>query len=133
MRGFILVFGVGMGAALIMAVLWFAVPDNNVDVATTGDAVTVLEDGSQRITILARGGYSPRQVTAKAGIPTTLRMKTNGTYDCSASLVIPSLGYEATLPSTGEKDIQISASQAKGTLDGLCSMGMYSFRISFVN
>ena len=133
MRGFILVFGVGMGAALIMAVLWFAVPDNNVEVATAGDAVTVLEDGSQLITIMARGGYSPRQVTAKAGVETTLRMKTNGTYDCSSSLVIPSLNYETFLPPTGERDIQISASKANGTLDGLCSMGMYSFRISFVN
>ena len=91
---------------------------------------TIME-GKQFIDISARGGYFPRVVIAKAGVPTTLRVTTKGTFDCSASLVIPKLSYEKFLPASGTEDIQISAEQAQGTLQGLCSMGMYSFKIVF--
>ena len=47
-------------------------------------------DGIQYVDISAKGGYSPRVVTAKVSVPTVLRMKTSGTFDCSASLVIRS-------------------------------------------
>src|SRR3989338_9626595 len=79
---------------------------------------TVIENGKQIITITAKGGYSPRNVTAQAGIPTLLRIKTNSTFDCSASLLIPKLGVNATLQPTGTKEIDISAAMAKGKIDG---------------
>ena len=50
-----------------------------------------IRDGVQYITIDAKGGYSPKISSAKADIPTKLVVKTNGTYDCSSSLVIKSL------------------------------------------
>lgn len=88
-------------------------------------------DGSQTIDITARGGYSPRLVSAKAGIPTTIRVITQDTYDCSASLVIPKVGLRKLLSSNGTEEINISADKAQGTLNGLCGMGMYSFKIVF--
>ncbi len=88
-------------------------------------------DGKQVIDIRAKGGYSPRVVTAKAGVETLLRMNTSGTFDCSASLVIPKLSYQKFLQPEGTEDIVISAEQAQGTLQGLCSMGMYNFQIRF--
>lgn len=88
-------------------------------------------DGKQVIEISVKGGYSPRKTIAKAGVPTLLRMKTNGTFDCSSSLMIPQLNYRKILSSSGVEDIEIPASKAIGVLRGLCSMGMYNFEIDF--
>ena len=89
-----------------------------------------IRDGVQYVTINARGGYSPGVSTAQANVPTKLVVKTNGTYDCSAALVIRSIGYQKILPQTGEEIIDLGTPQA-GTLQGLCSMGMYNFAVNF--
>ena len=90
-----------------------------------------IRDGVQYITIDAKGGYSPMVSTAKAGIPTKLIVKTNGTYDCSAALVVRDAGFQKILPQTGETEIDIGIKKAGETLQGLCGMGMYSFEIKF--
>ncbi len=90
-----------------------------------------IKDGVQYITINAGGGYSPRISSAKAGIPTKIIMKTNGSYDCSSSLAINSIGYRKILPQTGETEIDIGIPRAGVPLQGVCGMGMYSFLINF--
>lgn len=96
-----------------------------------GTATSTITGSKQFIDITAKGGYSPRVVIAKAGLPTTIRMTTNGTFDCSASVVIPKLSYREFLQPSGTVDIDIPAEQATGTLQGLCGMGMYNFQITF--
>lgn len=91
-----------------------------------------IKDGVQYIAINAGGGYSPRVSSAKAGIPTKLIVKTNGSYDCSSSLVIRSIGFQQILPQTGETEIDIGIPKAGEPLQGVCSMGMYSFTINFI-
>ena len=86
---------------------------------------------SQVIEISAKGGYSPRETTAKAETPTTLKIKTSGTFDCSSALTIPKLGYRANLPPSGETVVEVPPQKAGSTLAGLCLMGMYSFTIRF--
>jgi len=90
-----------------------------------------IRDGVQYITINAKGGYSPSVSTAKADIPTKLVVKTNGTYDCSSSLVIKSIGYQKVLDQTGEEVIDIGTPKSGVPLQGVCGMGMYNFSISF--
>lgn len=90
-----------------------------------------IRDGVQYITIDAKGGYSPKISSAKADIPTKLVVKTNGTYDCSSSLVIKSIGYQKVLAQTGEEIIDIGTPKAGVPLQGVCGMGMYNFSISF--
>ena len=90
-----------------------------------------IRDGVQYITIDAKGGYSPKISSAKADIPTKLVVKTNGTYDCSSSLVIKSIGYQKILAQTGEEIIDIGTPKAGVPLQGVCGMGMYNFSISF--
>src|ERR1035437_3785373 len=90
------------------------VPANNVNVV----------GGEQIITINAKGGYQPQKSTAKAGLPTILRFVTNGTFDCSSSIRIPSLGISKILPQTGNTDIDAGTPQV-GVLQGTCGMGMY--------
>lgn len=87
-------------------------------------------DGKQIIEIQAKGGYQPEKSVAKAGIPTIIRFNTKGTFDCSSSVRIPSLGISKILPQTGATDVDLGLVQT-GALQGTCSMGMYHFEIDF--
>ncbi len=89
------------------------------------------ESGKQVIEISARGGYFPRISQAKAGVDSVIKMTTNGTFDCSSSVIIPSLNYQKNLPMTGETLIDLPAQQAGTTLQGYCAMGMYNFQVEF--
>lgn len=89
-----------------------------------------IENGIQIIEIKAKGGYIPRTSIAKAGIPTILRFNTNGTFDCSSSVRIPSLNVSRSLPISGVTDIDLGNSKP-GILQGSCGMGMYPFEIDF--
>jgi len=91
-----------------------------------------IENGFQIVEIKAKGGYIPRTSVVKAGIPTILRFNTNGTFDCSSSVRIPSLNISKSLPASGQTDIELPSSSAS-TLKGSCGMGMYPFEIVFQN
>jgi plastocyanin domain-containing protein len=88
-----------------------------------------IRDGVQYVTVDAKAGYSPKISTAKAGIPTKLIVKTNGTYDCSASLVIRSVGFQKILQPTGEEVIDLGIPKSGDKVQGVCGMGMYNFQI----
>ncbi len=90
-----------------------------------------IENGKQIIEVTARGKYYPRLTAAKAGIPTILRVKTKGTYDCTAALRVPNVGYEKMLPPTGVTDIELTAQNAEAVVQGICAMGMYNFKVRF--
>ncbi len=98
-------------------------------IAATGSAV--IEQGIQYVDITARAGYSPRSTQATAGMPTVIRMRTQDTYDCSSTVVIPTINYQGTLLASGVTDIPIPADKAYGTLEGMCGMNMYQFSIVF--
>ena len=100
--------------------------DNN---STPANNVTMV-DGKQIIELKAKGGYSPRTSIARAGIPTILRFDTNGTFDCSSSIRIPSMNISKVLPQTGTTDIDLGSPQV-ATLKGTCGMGMYPFEVQF--
>lgn len=116
-----------VSALLIFGAFWFAGRPAGVD----GSSAVSIVNGKQLIDISAKGGYSPRIVVAKAGMPTVLRVATRGTFDCSASLIIPKLRYQKILQRTGVEEIPVPPEQAQGTLVGLCTMGMYNFQIKF--
>lgn len=95
--------------------------DSNIE--TSGD--------EQIIEVTASGGYSPRTINARAGIPTILRMKSDGAYGCERSFRIPKLGIQEMLPTDGNTDFDLGIQDKGTTLVGVCSMGMYSFKIIF--
>lgn len=107
----------------------FSSGGNSVAPVANGDNVSVV-DGKQIINLTAKGGYSPLKSIAKAGIPTTLRVATNGTFDCSSYVRIPSLNIGQSLSQTGVTDIDLGISK-QGILHGTCGMGMYPFDIDF--
>jgi len=114
-----------------IGIVFFGGSKNNTDSTGVQSSQNVeIRNGVKYVTINARGGYSPKVSIAQANVPTKLVVKTNGTYDCSAALVIRSIGYQKILPQTGEEIIDLGAPRA-GTLQGLCSMGMYNFAVNF--
>ncbi|PWB38631.1 MAG: hypothetical protein C3F02_02875 [Parcubacteria group bacterium] len=127
---FIIIAIVVLGGAIGVGFTLGGEPANDKSDVGVSNVVSQIGD-KQVIDITAKGGYTPRVIDAKANIATTLRVSTNGTYDCSSSLVIPKLGWRGSLEPTGVKEIAIVADQAKGTMQGLCGMGMYSFKINF--
>lgn len=88
-----------------------------------------IRDGVQYVTVTAGGGYSPRITQIEGGIPTKLVVKTNGTYDCSASLVVRSVGFQKILQPTGEEIIDLGTPKSGDKVQGVCGMGMYNFQI----
>ena len=129
------IFVVLVGGVVLIAGVFLM--KNNSSVATTGIVPAVAEvnnvsviDGKQIINIHARGGYNPVHSVAKSGLPTILRFYTSGTFDCSASVRIPSMNLSKSLPQTGTTDIDIGT-QSVATLQGTCSMGMYPFSVEF--
>lgn len=126
-----IIIALAVSTVVIVWALFFVStkPDAGGESAAVPTAVII--DGKQVIDISAKGGYSPRVVSAKAGVPTILRIQTRGTFDCSASVVIPKLSYQKFLQPSGTEEITLTAEQARGTLQGLCAMGMYNFQIKF--
>ena len=126
-----IMISIALSALIIWSAIWFVSDKSGADIGPADEPPVSFSDGRQIIAIFAKGGYSPRIVEAKAGVPTVLRIKTDGTFDCSASLVIPALSYRNFLPSSGIVEIAIPADLAGSEMRGFCSMGMYGFRINF--
>ena len=121
----ILIAGVFIGGAVMLTR-----GNGNQNSAPSVNNVSV--DGDKQIVeIVARGGYSPKVSLAKADVPTILRMHTQGSFDCSSAVAIPSIGYQANLPPSGVTDVIIPAQKSGTVLHGLCAMGMYHFQVQF--
>ncbi|HAE36656.1 MAG: hypothetical protein UR85_C0004G0003 [Candidatus Nomurabacteria bacterium GW2011_GWF2_35_66] len=118
---------------IILAIIFTSgkgeIQKQNIENEPTLNNVSIV-DGKQIIEIKAKGGYTPRVSIAKADTPTILRFNTNGTFDCSSSVRIPSMGISKFLPQSGITDIDLGI-QKTGTLQGTCGMGMYPFEIQF--
>jgi plastocyanin domain-containing protein len=125
-----------VGLIIAGAIIFSKNTDNKSQISNTGNNEIVnlnnvsIVEGKQIIEITAKGGYTPRISTAKAGIPTILRFTTNGTFDCSASIRIPSKNILQLLPQTGTTDIDLGTTTI-GVVNGTCGMGMYPFSVEF--
>lgn len=103
---------------------------------TAGENETIVEttdsQGRQIIEVVAgSGGYSPKKIQAKAGVPTILIMKSVDAYGCERAFNLPDLNLGKILPENGQTQFDLGA-QTEGTkLLGVCSMGMYYFQIFF--
>lgn len=125
------------GVVIVGAIIFFVASGrgdsitqgNGADVGSA-EAVTT-ENGVQYINITAKGGYTPRTVTAKAGTKTIIRMRSAGAFDCSSTVVIPSIGFQKSLQPNEVAEIAIPIEKTQGKLQGLCGMGMYNFVVNF--
>ncbi len=94
--------------------------------------VTSDAGGVQRIGLNAtNGGYSPSSLRVRAGIPTTLTVRTRNVVGCTRAFVIPSTGVQKYLPATGTTTIDLG-SLKRGEVRFTCAMGMYGGVIEVV-
>ncbi len=120
-----------IGVVLVGSVVFFARGKSVGSPVRVAGTALIDTLGKQMVDIRAKGGYSPRETTAKANMPTVIRVTTDGTFDCSSGITVPALGYRANLPPSGVTEIPVPP-QAPGTeLRGLCAMGMYHFTVNF--
>jgi plastocyanin domain-containing protein len=120
-----------VAVVLIGGAFMFAKSGNNKTTGQVANANNVsIVDGKQIVEIHAKGGYQPQSSIAKAGIPTIIRFDTDGTFDCSSTIRIPSMNISKSLPQSGTTDIDIGSPQV-ATLNGTCGMGMYRFKVDF--
>lgn len=90
--------------------------DGNMDIVT----INVLNDG-----------YSPNEIHVKADKPFQMKLDTDNVRSCSRAFVIPSLGVQEILDSTGTKTIIVPGQKPGTRLHFSCSMGMYTGVIIF--
>jgi sulfite exporter TauE/SafE len=96
--------------------------------ATADTTTTTVTDGHQEVVVTASDrGYSPRAVAIKAGIPTTLIVRSAGATGCVRAFVIGET--ETVLPESGDTRIDLGTPTA-GTLRYACGMGMYTGAIT---
>lgn len=120
-----------LGFLVLAVTLTFVLISLKSSNAVEGEAENI--NGQQVINVVAKNGYSPSKIVAKADIPSIIRIQTNNTYDCSAALVIPAINYSKFLPPSGTTDVQLLPQRAGTEILASCSMGMYGFTIEFVN
>jgi plastocyanin domain-containing protein len=126
------IFAVGVGAIIILGAMVLREKSIDTQVIPTQVTKNVTMEGEKQIVMIdAKGGYLPEVSVAKAGVPTMVRFNTTGTYDCSASVRIPSRDISEVLPQSGTTDIDVGVQQV-GPLEGSCGMGMYPFSITFI-
>lgn len=68
-------------------------------------------------------GYSPSTLRVQVGIPVRWVIKSESSFTCASSIVVPSLGIRTNLKK-GENIIEFTPTQ-KGSISYACSMGMY--------
>lgn len=123
---FIAITIISLSVLLASVVLW----GNNDDGEAIKNVQNVeVKDGVQYVTIDARGGYFPKESSIKPNMPTKLIIRTNNTYDCSASLVVRSANFQKMLKPTGEEIIDLGTLKSGEDINGVCGMGMYSFNV----
>lgn len=97
------------------------------------DTSTVSVSGGQQVAVItaATGSYRPGNVQLRAGVPTTLLVRSEGAQGCVRSFVIPSLGEQRILPVDGDTSIELGVLRP-GSLAYSCGMGMYTGIITVV-
>lgn len=112
------------GSSFTLAGVWQSVAGGGGSAPVS--APPVAADGVQRIVIEVRNtSYSPSNVTARAGVPTEVTLRTNNTQGCTRSIVMSSFGVQKVLPATGDTVIDVGELEP-GTYRYTCGMGMYS-------
>ena len=99
--------------------------------ATTLTSTIAADGSSQALTTNQDAdGYSPRNVTIAAGIPTAWTIESSTTASCAATLVIPAWNTGANLK-LGPNILSLPALDP-GVVHYSCAMGMYSGTITVI-
>ena len=106
--------------------------DSPTRAANRAVGTSTIAGDKQIVEISVKDGYQPQEIMAKAGMPLVLKMKSQGTFDCSTAFSIQKVGIQTRLQPTGEATFEIVAQKAGESLHGVCTMGMQTFVIKFL-
>ena len=93
------------------------------------DAMSAEEiDGVQTVEIVVDGGYLPRTVQLKAGVPAKLVFNRKDSSACLEEVLLPDFGVSKTLVLGQKTEITIDPSQV-GEFKYTCGMNMFSGKV----
>lgn len=75
-------------------------------------------------------GYSPNNLTVKAGSQVKLHIENKDAYTCAQAFTIPKLGIQKVIAPGQKSTIEFRAPAKPGKLSFSCSMGMYTGAIN---
>jgi plastocyanin domain-containing protein len=92
-------------------------------------AVAVLKGatGSQEVTVVVRGGYTPAAIRVRAGEPVRLVFDRQETSGCSEEVVFPDFGVRRFLPAHRQTAVELTP--PAGSYEFTCGMGMLRGRL----
>ncbi|MGY5079160.1 urease accessory protein UreH domain-containing protein [Streptomyces nigrescens] len=103
---------------------------NDGSASAPGAPVSTDASGKQIVTVTVTDFYAPSQVTAEAGVPTTLVLHGQGANGCARAFTIPELGVREIVKQDGDTKIELGK-RKPGTLRFSCAMGMKTGAIKF--
>lgn len=107
-----------VGVLAILGVgAYFLLPSGKEVRATRGAS------GTQELTVIVKGGYSPDRLVAEAGAPIRLHFKRLESGACSQRVVFPDFRKSAELPEGQDVTLDLPAAKA-GEYGFQCEMGM---------
>ena len=81
---------------------------------------------------MTNDGYTPNQLTVKAGEKITLNLKNTGATGCTQTFTIPSLGIQKSVLIGRSGTVTFTAPNHPGEIAFMCSMGMYPGKITVI-
>ncbi len=121
-----------MSIVLLVLVGWITIKVANSNIASAANAVSAQQaNGIQTLAMnLSAAGYSPNNITVKAGIP--VRIKTNATADagCVRGIMIPDFNINQPV-NIGQDSFTFTPTK-KGTFPFSCQMKMSKGTINVI-
>ncbi len=87
---------------------------------------------SEATITIGTNGYSPKNLTVKAGSNVTLHLVNNNGGGCAQALTIPKLNIQKVVPMGTSDTITFTAPIEPGPLSFMCSMGMFEGTINVI-
>lgn len=74
---------------------------------------------------IQQAGYSPNQITVKAGTKVSFQIKNDGVYTCASAFTIPAFNYQKIIQAGKTETIALQMPDKPTQIPFMCSMGMY--------
>jgi plastocyanin domain-containing protein len=107
-----------LGVLLIGLVVWFFfLSEGRAEAAAVGD------EGTQRVKVTVRGGYTPDTVVVKKGMPVEIAFYRDETNSCTEEVVFNDFRISRRLPAFETTTVRLTPERA-GTFQFNCGMNM---------
>ncbi len=114
------------GSNITLETLWQEVNCTIINFCDSSKMTSVQVSPLQEATIsIQDNGYSPQNITLKAGAPITLHLNNTTGRGCTQAFTIPKLGIQRIVPLGSSDTIAFVAPTTPGKLQFMCGMGMF--------